>query len=531
MLLPQLSGVVIERVEQIGPAVWIGARSRASQVACPGCGRLSARVHSRYERRVADAAVAGRRVVIRLRVRRLFCDDTTCQTATFTEQVAGLTVRYGRRTVLLRGMLESIGLALAGRAGSRLAALLGLSAGRSTMLRLLRALPDPPVGTVTVLGVDDFALRRGHRYGTVLIDMDSHRPVDVLPDREAATFADWLANHPGAEVVCRDRAGAYAEGTRTGAPQAIQVADRWHLWHNLAGYVEKTVAAHHGCVRREMDVPPDVAIVPAVQSDLPRAAEAAHAERRENSALVVRTTARYEAVQALKAQGKGIKTIKRELGLAKETVRRFYRASSLEELLAKPRAGRPSKLDEYKPHLHRRWNEGCTNVLELHREIAALGYRGGYSTLRDYLAPFRVLGAAPPAAPAPPKVRIITSWLLRRPDTLDEREQLGLKQVLAACPHLGATAAHVAGFAEMLTGRHGERLDAWMAAADADDLPYLRSFVTGLKQDYTAVVNGLTLPHSSGAVEGNVNRIKMIKRQMYGRAGFDLLRKRILLSP
>jgi transposase len=232
----------------------------------------------------------------------------------------------------------------------------------------------------------------------------------------------------------------------------------------------------------------------------------------------------------LKARGKGIKTIKRELGLAKETVRRFYRAASLEELLAKPRAGRPSKLDEYKPHLHQRWNEGCANVLELHREIVARGYRGGYSTVRDYLAPFRVLAAAPPATPAPPKVRTITSWLLRRPDTLDEQEQLGLKQVLAACPHLEATAAHVAGFAQMLTSRHGERLDAWMATVDADELPYLRAFVTGLKQDYTAVVNGLSLPHSSGAVEGNVNRIKMIKRQMYGRVSFDLLRKRILLA-
>jgi Transposase len=135
----------------------------------------------------------------------------------------------------------------------------------------------------------------------VLIDMATHRPIDVLPDREAATFADWLTNHPGTEVVCRDRAGAYAEGARTGAPRAIQVADRWHLWHNLAGHLEKTVAAHHGCVRREMDVRTEVAIVSAGPSDLTQAAETAHAQRQENSALVVRTTARYQAVQALKS--------------------------------------------------------------------------------------------------------------------------------------------------------------------------------------------------------------------------------------
>jgi hypothetical protein len=407
--------VVIDGIEEINGAVWISASSRAVDVACPGCGCASARVHSRYGRRLADAAMAGRRVVIRLRVRRFFCANIDCPVRTFVEQVEGLTVPYGRRTVLLRSMLESIGVALAGRAGARLAARLGLSVGRNTLLRLVRALPDPEVTAVTVLGVDDFALRKGNRYGTVLINMETHRPVDVLDDREADTFAAWLAEHPGTTVVCRDRAGAYAEGARIGAPEAIQVADRWHLWHNLAEYVEKTVAAHHGCLRPETDTQPDIAPEPANAADPTLTAEAAHAERRENSALVARTKARYEAVQALKAQGKGIKPIKRELGLAKETVRRFYRAASLDELLVKSRAGRPSVLDEFKPYLHQRWNEGCTTVLTLLEEIRAQGYRGGYGTIRDYLRPFRDLGTAPPAAPAVPKVRHITSWMLRHP--------------------------------------------------------------------------------------------------------------------
>jgi transposase len=529
VLFPHLAGVVVERVEQIGATVWMWAHPRAVEAACPGCGQASGRVHSRYERRVADAAAAGRRVVIRLRVRRFFCIEAACPAKTFAEQVTGLTQPYGRRTMLLRNMLEAIGLAVAGRAGARLAAVLGLSTTRNTLLRLIRALPDPEAGSVAVLGVDDFALRRGHNYGTVLIDMDTHRPIDVLPDREAATFATWLSAHPGTTVVCRDRGGAYAEGARTGSPEAIQVADRWHLWHNLAGYVEKTVAAHHHCVRTEWDTQSGA---PAETNavDLVEAAQAAHADRAEQSALVVRTKERYEAVQALKAQGKGIKAIMRELELAKETVRRFYRAENLDELLAKARVGRPAKLDEYKPYLHQRWNEGCTNVLQLHREITAQGYRGCYSSVRDHLAPFRELGAAPPAKPAAPKVRTITSWMLRRPDDLDEDERRDLTRVLDACPHLAATATHVRGFAQMLTGRHGERLDAWMQEVEIDDLPYLRSFVNGLRQDYTAVLNGLTLPHSSGAVEGNVNRIKMIKRQMYGRASFDLLRKRILLA-
>jgi transposase len=529
VLLPHLADVVVERVEQLGGLVRIWARPQAVQASCPRCGGESDRVHSRYERTLADAAVAGQRVQIRLRVRRFFCNAQGCGARTFTEQVAGLTTRYARRTVLLRGMLESIGLALAGRAGTRLAATLGLPASRSTLLRMIRALPDPQIGTVTVLGVDDFSLRRGQVFGTVLVDIDTGRPIDLLADREADTFAAWLGEHPGTEVVCRDRAGAYAEGARRGAPEAIQVADRWHLWHNLAEYVEKTVAAHHGCLRQPDGIAPE-APVEGSAADLADAAEAAQLQRMENSALITRTKARYQAIQALKADGKGIKTIMRELDLAKETVRRFYRADSVEELLTKPRAGRPSVLDAYKPYLHERWNAGITNASILHREITEQGYRGSRGTVAAYLAPFRALGAAPPPTPAVPKVRQITSWMLRRPEDLDTDEQLQLKQVLASCPHLDATATHVAAFAEMLTGRHGERLDSWMTAVDTDDLPHLHRFVTGLRRDYQAVHNGLTLAYSSGTVEGNVNRIKMIKRQMYGRAKFDLLRKRILLA-
>ena len=221
----------------------------------------------------------------------------------------------------------------------------------------------------------------------------------------------------------------------------------------------------------------------------------------------------------------------RELHLAKETVRRFYRAASVDELLAKTRDRRPSILDDHKPYLHQRWNEGCTNVWQLHAEIRGQGYRGGYGTVRDYLQPFRALAAAPPATPAPPKVRDVTSWLLRDPDSLDEDEKLTLKQIQERCPHLDALAGHVTEFAKILTGRHGERLDVWIAAVDAGDQPDLRSFTNGLRHDYDAVLNRLTLPWSSGAVEGNVNRIKMIKRQMYGRAGFNLLlRKRVILT-
>jgi len=233
----------------------------------------------------------------------------------------------------------------------------------------------------------------------------------------------------------------------------------------------------------------------------------------------------------LRAQGKGIKAIVRELGLARETVRRFARATQVEDLLATARIGsRPSILDNFTEHLHQRWNEGCTSATQLLAEIRTLGYRGSYGTLRDYLRPFRTLATPPPTTPRLPKVRHVCGWILRHPDNLDADEQVKLKQARASCPHLDAVAEHVTAFAQMLTGRHGDRLDDWITAVRADDLPDLHSFAAGLNRDHAAVLNGLILPHSSGAVEGHVNRIKMLKRQMYGRAKFDLLRKRVLLA-
>jgi transposase len=530
LLLPHLEGVIVEAAELTGGRLCIWARARAGHGACPRCGQASSRVHSTDGRRLADAPAGGRRVVIRLAVRRFFCDNPDCPAVTFTEQVDGLTSRRARRTPPLRRMLDGIALALAGRAGSRLAGVLDLAAGRSSLLRLVMALPDPETRTVRVLGVDDFAFRRGRDYGTVLVNAETGRPVDLLRDREADTFAGWLAEHPGTEVICRDRAGAYADGARRGAPGAVQVADRWHLYHNLAGHVEKAVARHRGCLDEPVPEPDPPGSAEQPAPDLQQAATAAAARQAEQSALAVRTRQRYEQVQALRAQGQGIKPIMRQTGLAKETVRRFYRAASADELLAKIRGGRPSLLDDHQPYLHQRWNEGCTNVRQLHAELRDRGYRGSYGTIRLYVQPFRQAGAAPPAVPGPPKARDVASWILTDPGNLDQDEESRLAHVRERCPHLDALAGHVTEFAKILTGLHGDRLDDWIAAVEADDQPDLHSFTRGLKHDHDAVLNGLTKPWSSGIVEGNVNRLKMLKRQMYGRASFELLRKRVLLT-
>jgi len=234
-------------------------------------------------------------------------------------------------------------------------------------------------------------------------------------------------------------------------------------------------------------------------------------------------------VQTLKAEGKRIAAITRELRLAPVTARRYFHAQSAGELVAAALAGWPGMLDACKPHLHQRWDEGCANIGQLHREVTALGFRGSYATVCAYPAPFRGK-AAPPAVPGPPRVRHITSWIRRRPGNLDAGEQLKLNQVRAACPHLDALRGHVEEFATMLTGRHGQRPGAWIAAVRTGDLPHLHTFAHGLERDHAAVLAGLTLPYSAGPVEGKVSKIKFLNRLMFGRASYDLLRKMALLD-
>jgi transposase len=525
VLFPQLACVCIERVAAVGSSVRILARTRDPEVGCPGCGVRSDRVHSRYERRVSDTAISGRETVVRLRVRRFFCGNDLCPRKTFAEQVPGLTVRYGRRSVGLGGVLRAVALALGGRPGARLADRLGAAVSRMTLLRLLRGLPEPTAAVPRVLGVDDFALRRGHRYGTVLVDIEAGHPIEILTDRSADSLAAWLQAHPGVEVICRDRAGAYAEAATRAAPNAVQVADRWHLWHNLGEALERTVAAHRRCLA-EPDPPRQRAPTSGEDTAVAVPAGPVAAGR-----LAQRTQERHAAIHGLLAEGHSLKAVARELRLARGTVRRFARAEGIEELLAKNGTGRrPSILTEHKPYLHQRWNAGVTNAATLFAELRERGFEGSYQTVRDYVAAFRSTGHSPAPAqpPAPPTVRETVGWIMCHPDDLDDEGKQRLTAILDRCPQLRAAHGHVGTFAEMIHQLGGRDLEKWMKAVDAEDLPALRSFVTGLRRDQDAVTAGLTLPWNSGPVEGHVNRIKTIKRQMYGRANPDLLRIRVL---
>jgi len=460
-------------------------------------------------------------VLIHLATRRFLCPNPACPKVTFAGQADGLTARYQRWSVPLAGLLTHVALELAGRAGARLARALGVAVHRGTLLRLVIDLPDPPLRAAPdVVGVDDFALRRGHVYATVLVDATTGQAIDVLPGREAGPLEDWLAAHPGARVFCRDRAGAYAEGARDGAPGAIQVADRWHLWHNLAEHTARAVARHRACLRQIA-----AAATPADEPDLTITTPPAE------SRLEARMRNQHAAVQALAARGLGLRAIARELGVDRKTARRFAQAATADQAVARA-VSRPTVLDRYQPHLHRRWTQGCHDTATLHAEITALGYRGSLRTVYRYLQPLRA-GISPAAlTPETLKVREVTSWLLRRTEDLDPRQQHLLAELRGHCAQLDRLAGHVTSFAKMMTKRTGQHdLAGWLGHVEADDQPELHTFATGIRQDLAAVTAALTLPYSSGSTEGNVNRIKAIKRQMYGRASLDLLRKRVIHHP
>lgn len=515
-LLPCLSAVSVERVEVGDSLVRIRARTSGDAVCCPGCGALARRVHSRYVRRVTDCAFGGRTVRIEVSVRRLYCRNQRCARVTFAEQVHGLTERYQRRTPALRRVLEAVAVALAGRAGARLARVLGYPVSGTTLLNLVMRIPDPPAAVPRVLGVDDLALRRGQSYATLLVDCESRLPIELWTGRSAEPLADWLAKHPGIAAVCRDGSSEYRAGITAGAPHALQVSDRFHLWQGLVKHVKTIVAAHRACLRAPQAT--DEPSAKDTQTPEPTGPFAEHAR------------ALHGAVHELLEQGVGIRETARRLGIGRHTAQRYARAEHWADMV-KGWPKRSSILEPHHAYLLRRREQGQHNAVTLHRELQERGYQGKYNTVRDFVLPLRAHRTehtAPPSA-ATPSVPLVTRWLTTHPGRISEDERLHLKQIMERCPELTVAHRLVRDFAEMLTSGTATGLPGWIDQARQAALPALGRFATGLEDDLPAVTAGLSTPHSSGVVEGRVTDVKYLKRQMAGAAGIPLLRKRILL--
>ncbi|MFE9046488.1 ISL3 family transposase, partial [Streptomyces sp. NPDC007818] len=346
---------------------------------------------------------------------------------------------------------------------------------------------------------------------------------DVLPGREAAPVARWLADHPEVQIVCRDRASAYAEAAKQAAPQAVQVADAWHLWNNLAKAVEKTVTGHYGCIRAA-----HAAVHQPAKAQPPTEPDGMLDVRGRPRRIVATIRERHRAVHELLAQGRSPRGISRDLDLDYYSVRRYAQTANADELLVKV-TQRRTLLDDYKPYIYQRFVQGCRNASQRHREVREQGFPGDRSVVNSYVRLLKQGSITTPPSPALPKPRRALRWIMTRPEHLRPEEAVGLKEVREACPELNATVEHVRGFGSLMRERRGEDLEGWIDQVGTHDLPALQQFAGGLLRDWDAVVAGLSSTWSSGQVEGQVTRVKLLKRAGYGRAKLDLLRTRILL--
>ncbi len=477
-------------------------------------------MHSRYQRKLDDLPWEGLPLVILLETRRFFCVGDNCQKKILTEPLPGTVARHARRSCRSGEALRWLTLALGGRAGARLACRLGLLASRSTLLRELHHHAAAlPVTAPRVLSIDDWAWKKGHRYGTILCDLEKRKVIDLLPDREATTVVKWLRQHPGTEIVSRDRGGIYAEATRRAVPAAVQVADRWHLMRNLSEALRHALAPHRRLFAQAArggridDAPATPTLIPP-WSQRERQIQQANRQRRYE---------RWQQVRELLKTGVSNREFGRQLNLDHRTVRKFKNADVYPE--AAPRV-RQSMVDEYAVYLDQRLGDGCRSSTRLWRELREQGFRGQVNSVRYWLRQRR---SSQPRAPGTPSRRpalrasprqVVWFMLKATPSAKDF-----LDEVYRASPAIARIAQLAQDFFRIIRERHMPALIPWIEAAKQTALT---GFASRLERDLEAASAALRLPWSQGHGEGQVHRLKLIKRQMYGRAGFDLLRLRVI---
>lgn len=538
-LFPDLPDCSIEQVSSTQEAIIISLSSTREGATCPGCGEYSSRVHSTYTRSPKTLPSGGRPVRLLLQVRRFRCSVPNCHRKTFAEPFPHLVAPHAQRTCSMQELLRVIGEAMGGEAGARLSQRLAMKSSRATILRLVCQRPLPSSTHVRVVGVDEWAWRKGQSYGTILVDLEQHLPIDLLKDASAESFAAWLEKHPSVEVISRDRGTTFADGATRGAPHALQIADRWHLLHNLSEALEKVLARRHADLKR--------AFTPAEEQDeiiaaldqqaqtrlkvLSQAEQLRQARREQHEAV-------YRRVQELSAQGWSGASIARMLGIHKKTAVKYAAAEHFPE-----RRDRGHKLAPYLPFLHTQWAAGERNIAALYQAIHAQGYSGSETSVRQYITSLRkeVGPARRPRRYYPPVSeerkrqphRAVSSrqatWLaLRKPQELSSQDQRTLDLVMQAHAQLEGACKLAQSFALMVREKKVSALEPWLQEASESEIAELRTFATGIKRDLAAVQAALSYSWSQGQVEGQVHRLKLLKRQSYGRAGFELLRHRVL---
>ncbi len=542
-LLPDHASLHLVRLEADEQCILAVVATTSPEANCPLCQCRSESIHSRYIRLVADLPWAGWAVRLKLHVRRFFCQNKECIRHIFTERLPSVVAPYARRTTRLTDLFTLIGFALGGEAGKRLVDGMGLETSPDTLLRLVREQEESQVLTPRVLGVDDVCFCRRRSYGAILIDLERRVPIDLLPDREAETFKKWLLAHAGVQIISRDRGGAFAEGARQGAPKAQQVADRWHVLANLSDAMQGFLLNKHSLLKSL----PQQEGSSHVPSSEPVPWHTGMTERLEEKSrkLHQERVERYQAIHDLADKKIEVASIARQLGLSRQTV---YTYLQMKQPPARTRIGRRRDvlIGPYKDYLMRRWNEGCRNAQQMYREIKERGYTGSETAVGRFVAPLRARkGKARSFKSVEPELATmiqpeevkkkrpatalqVAHWMTFKQDQRLDWQQTYLTHLCEADPHIAQTYELIQDFTTMLREREGERFDEWLDRVEKQGVSELQRFATGLKKDDDALKAGLTLEWSNGQTEGQVHRLKLLKRQMYGRGRFDLLRKRVL---
>lgn len=502
-------GLIVETTAWNEQGLLIAARPRAATGRCPDCGKNSDRVHSRYERGLADLPMSGRRVRLVLTVRRFRCDAVTCARQIFAERFdPDVLAPWSRRTARLDHIVHHLALALGGRPAASFARRLMLPVSNDTLLRVVRRRGTPGFVPPTVVGIDDWAWRRNQCYGTIICDLERRRTIALLPDREPATAQAWLLEQTQIKVVARDRGGGYALAAAKALPKAIQVADRWHLMENAS-------RAFLDAVRKSMRQIRAVIGAATINPDLLTAAE-----RLQYDGYLAREEANT-AVLELSKQGVAIKEIVRRTGYSRGLIRKILRGQRSDVFRV-----RGSSLELYLPWLDAQWAAGRSNGAELWRDLKARGFRGGLRTVTEWATRRRradkMDGEALSRVPA---ARTIARLLTISRENLSKAETVTVAAIEAGAPLLVDAREIIAAFQGMVRRRALAELDAWLERARPS---LVASFANGVTKDYAAVQAAISSPWSNGQTEGQITKLKLVKRQMYGRGKIDLLQARIV---